>query len=170
MLGVFMTLLLFHVDMRYLCQVDKGWIVVAILGCQLDYICNELQCRIGRLTCDPNLEAGRYKFLTWILVRRSWAMAMNPRRLRLGDLWIQGHLGQSKSQIQVWWHTPLTWATPSAEDLHNWKKEDLLSLFWLLALWDWATARSLNFHLQLLLTVVGSWTTDCKSSTNSLTI
>jgi hypothetical protein len=40
---------------------------VAIPGCQLDYIWNELQSRIGRLTCDPNLEAGRYKFLTWIL-------------------------------------------------------------------------------------------------------
>ena len=30
---------------------------MAILGCQLDYIWNELQSRIGRLTCDPNLEA-----------------------------------------------------------------------------------------------------------------
>jgi hypothetical protein len=36
--------------------------------------------------------------------------------------------------------------------------------------WDWATARSLDFHSQLLLTVVGSWTADCKSSTNSFTI
>jgi hypothetical protein len=55
-----MTLLLFHVNMRYyLCQVDKGWIVVTIPGCQLDYIWNELQSRIGRLTSDPNLEAGR---------------------------------------------------------------------------------------------------------------
>jgi hypothetical protein len=33
--------------------------VVAISGCQLDYIWNELQSRIGRLTSDPNLEAGR---------------------------------------------------------------------------------------------------------------
>ena len=66
MLGVLMTLLLFHVDMRYyLCQIDKGWIVVGIPGCQLDYIWNELQSRIGRLTYDPNLEAQRYKFLTW---------------------------------------------------------------------------------------------------------
>ena len=38
--------------------------VVAIPGCQLDYIWNELQPRIGRLTWDPDLEAGRYKFLT----------------------------------------------------------------------------------------------------------
>jgi hypothetical protein len=61
MLGVFMTLLLFHVDMRYyLCQVDKGWIALAIPGCQLDYIWNELQSRIGRLTRDPNLEAGSF--------------------------------------------------------------------------------------------------------------
>ena len=33
--------------------------VVAIPGCQLDYIWNELQSGIGRLTSDPNLEAGR---------------------------------------------------------------------------------------------------------------
>jgi hypothetical protein len=46
-------------------------LVVAIPGCQLDYIWNELQSRIGRLTSDPNLEAGRYKFLTWILIWRS---------------------------------------------------------------------------------------------------
>jgi hypothetical protein len=26
-------------------------------------------------------------------------------------------LGQSKSQSQVWWYTPLMWATPSAGDL-----------------------------------------------------
>jgi hypothetical protein len=33
--------------------------VVAIPGCQLDYIWNELQSRIGRLTSDPDLEAWR---------------------------------------------------------------------------------------------------------------
>ena len=38
--------------------------VVAISGCQLDYIWNELQSRIERLTCDPDLEARRHKFLT----------------------------------------------------------------------------------------------------------
>ena len=60
MLGVFTTLLLFHVNMRYyLCQVNKGWVVVAIPGYQLDYIWNELQSRIGRLTSDPYLEACR---------------------------------------------------------------------------------------------------------------
>ena len=41
--------------------------VVAIPGCQLDCIWNELQSRIRRLSYDPNLEAQRYKFLTWIL-------------------------------------------------------------------------------------------------------
>jgi hypothetical protein len=45
--------------------------VVAIPDCQLDYIRNELQSRIGRLTCDPDLEAGRHKILTWILAWRS---------------------------------------------------------------------------------------------------
>ena len=38
--------------------------VVAIPGCQPDYIWNELQTTIGRLNYDPNLEAQRYKFLT----------------------------------------------------------------------------------------------------------
>jgi hypothetical protein len=38
---------------------------MAIPGCQLDYIQNELQSRIGRLTYGPDLEAGRYKFPTW---------------------------------------------------------------------------------------------------------
>ena len=66
MLVVLMTLLLCHVDMRYyLCQVDKGWIVVAIPGCQLDYIWNELQSRIGRLTSDPYLEAWRSLSGSW---------------------------------------------------------------------------------------------------------
>jgi hypothetical protein len=33
--------------------------VVAIPGCQLDYIWNEIQSRIGRLTSDPYLEVWR---------------------------------------------------------------------------------------------------------------
>jgi hypothetical protein len=66
-----MTLLLFHEDMRYyLCQVGKRWIIVAIHGCQFDYIWNE-QSGVGRLTSHPNVEDGRYKFLTWILAWRS---------------------------------------------------------------------------------------------------
>jgi hypothetical protein len=44
--------------------------VVAILGCQFDYIWSELQSRIAGLTYDPDLEAGRHKFLTWILAWR----------------------------------------------------------------------------------------------------
>jgi hypothetical protein len=46
-------------------------VVVAIPGCHPDDIWNELQSRIGRLTSDPDLEAGRYKFLTWIL---AWSL------------------------------------------------------------------------------------------------
>ena len=45
--------------------------VLAILGCQLDYKWNELQSKIERITCDLDLEAERYKFLTWILTWRS---------------------------------------------------------------------------------------------------
>jgi hypothetical protein len=58
----------------YLCQVDKGWIVVVIPGCQFGYIWNELQSRIGGHTCDPDLEAGRHKFLTCILAWRFWGI------------------------------------------------------------------------------------------------
>ena len=75
MLGVFTTLLLFHVNMRYyLCQVDKGWIVVAIPGCQLDNIWNELQSGIGRLTSDPYLEA-------WRSLSGSWFEDLEPQWL-----------------------------------------------------------------------------------------
>jgi hypothetical protein len=38
---------------------------VAIPGCQLDYIWNELQSRIGRLTSDPYLEAWRSLSGSW---------------------------------------------------------------------------------------------------------
>jgi hypothetical protein len=45
--------------------------------------------------------------------------AFNPRRQRQGleisDFKVS--LGQSKSQIQVWWYTPLIWVTPSTGDL-----------------------------------------------------
>ena len=34
---------------------------MAIPGCQIDYIWNELQSRIGWLTSDPNLEAWEIK-------------------------------------------------------------------------------------------------------------
>jgi hypothetical protein len=53
-----------------LCQVDRRWIVTAILSCQLDNIWNELQSRNGRHTCDPDLEAGRHRVLIWVLTHR----------------------------------------------------------------------------------------------------
>jgi hypothetical protein len=45
-------------SVKVLCRGHKDG-VVAIPGCQLDYIWNELQSRIGRLTSDPYLEARR---------------------------------------------------------------------------------------------------------------
>ena len=83
--------------------------VTAIPGCQLDYIWNELQSRNGGHTCDPDLEAGRHRLLTWILTwfwSRSWGIVakkfldagkvvhtFNPRRQRQADLWVQGQPG-----------------------------------------------------------------------------
>lgn len=40
---------------------------MAIPGCQDDYIWNVLQSRVAEHICDPDLEAGRHTFLTWIL-------------------------------------------------------------------------------------------------------
>ena len=79
-------------------------------------------------------------------------------------------LGKSKFQIQVWWHTPLIWAIPSAGGLHkdNRKRTCLFSgllaltcqyICWNLlqdfslyrkqlkhlASWDWVTIRFLDF-------------------------
>ena len=140
----------------------QGWVVLAIPGCQLHYIWNELQYRIGRLTSYPNLETGRYKFLKWILAWRSWGIvAMNFRRLRQRDLWVHGHL-----RLKSWWHTPLIWDTPSDGDLYkDIARRFTFSPLRLLALWVWATGRSLDLHSELLLTIVVSWITDCKLST-----
>jgi hypothetical protein len=175
---------------------------MGIPGCQLDYVWNGPQSRIGGLTCKPGLEAGRHKFLTWILAWRSWGtVAMkslgpgkvvhtfNPRRLRQGDLWVQGQPGSKQvPDPGVVVHT-LIWATPSAGDLYKAIRRrkshsSLPACTYLpahllepastedrvkqLASWDWATASSLDFpvtddHCW------GSWTTDCKSS-NSLYI
>jgi hypothetical protein len=44
---------------------------MATPSCQLDYVWSELQSRIEGITCDPDLVAGRHKFLTWILAWRS---------------------------------------------------------------------------------------------------
>jgi hypothetical protein len=39
---------------------------------------------------------------------------MNSRRLRQGDLQVQGHLG-----LKMWWHISLIWTTPFSRDLHK---------------------------------------------------
>jgi hypothetical protein len=46
-------------------QIPSNHIVVAIPGCQLDNIWNELQFGIGRLTSDPYLEAWRSLSGSW---------------------------------------------------------------------------------------------------------
>jgi hypothetical protein len=46
-------------------------VVVAIPGCQLDNIWNELQSGIGRLTSDPYLEA-------WRTLSGSWFEDLEP--------------------------------------------------------------------------------------------
>lgn len=48
---------------------------------------------------------------------------MDSRRLRQGDLPVQGHLG-----LKVWWNTPLIWATPSAGDNIRTLEEGSLAL------------------------------------------
>jgi hypothetical protein len=53
---------------------------------------------------------------------------MDSRRLRQGDLQIQGHLG-----LKVWWDTPLIWATPSSGDHIRTLDEGRLALPLLLA-------------------------------------
>jgi hypothetical protein len=45
--------------------------MMAVPGCQLDYIWNELQPRNGGHICDPDLEAERHRLLTHILTWRS---------------------------------------------------------------------------------------------------
>jgi hypothetical protein len=45
--------------------------VMATPDCQLDYIWNELQSRIGELTYGLDLEAGRHEFMIWTLAWRS---------------------------------------------------------------------------------------------------
>jgi hypothetical protein len=137
--------------------------VVAIPGCQLDYIWNELQSRIRTLTSDPNLEAGRYVSDLDLGMVILWPSGYEFQKIKSGR--------SLSSRSSGRWHTSLIWVIPSAGDQHkDIGRRKIYSLLCLLALWDRATARSFNFHSQLLLTIVGSWTTDCKSSTNSLTI
>ena len=40
--------------------------MIAILGCQHDYIWNELQSRNGGHACDLDLESGGHRLLIWI--------------------------------------------------------------------------------------------------------
>ena len=161
---------------------------MAIPGCQLYYILNELQSRIAGFTHDPDLEAWIYKFLTWILAWRSWGIVamkslgpskvvctFNARRLRQGNLWVQGQSETKQvpdSGMVV--HT-FCWRLMQ----RHWKKED--SLFFIafiylpahllestsredqmkqVALRDWATTRFLGFHFTVDHCLF-SWTTDC---------
>jgi hypothetical protein len=109
--------------------------------CQLDFIWNELQSRIGGLTCGPDLETGRHKFLTWILAWRSWGIVamrslgpgkvvytFNPRRLRQGDLWVQGQPGtkQDPADPGLVVHTFNLGHTFWKPTQGHWKKEDSL--------------------------------------------
>ena len=61
---------------------------------------------------NPDLEAGRHKFLIWILAWTSWGMTamkslgpskvlhmFNPRKLRQGDLWVQDHPGTKQGMF-----------------------------------------------------------------------
>jgi hypothetical protein len=73
---------LFRTDM----SAPKSTPVVAISGCQLDNIWNELQSEIGRLTSDPYLEAWR----------------------SLSGSWFEDQKIESPSLR----NTPLIWATP----------------------------------------------------------
>jgi hypothetical protein len=59
-----------------LCQVDKGWIVMAILGCQLNYIWNKLQSRNGGHNCDPDLKAERqHVYFIYIYIENEFGSA-----------------------------------------------------------------------------------------------
>jgi hypothetical protein len=82
------------------------WIVVmALPGCQLDYIWNELQSRNGGHTCDPDLGAGRLQAsdldLDIVAMKRlgpgKVVHIFNPRRLQQADLWVQGQPGTKQA-------------------------------------------------------------------------
>ena len=125
---------------------------MAIPDCQLNYIWDELQSRIGGFIWDPDLEDGRHKFLTWILAWRSWGIvamkslgsgeivhAFSTRRLRQGDLGVQGQPGTKQIPDPglvahtfnlahtSCWPTPLIWPhLTSTSSSGRGKKEDLL--------------------------------------------
>ena len=77
---------------------------MAIPGCQLDHIWNELLSRAVIFIIQLlglYIYEGSPVTLIWRLGERS---------LRL-NLRVRGHLG-----LKVWWNTPLIWATTSAGD------------------------------------------------------
>jgi hypothetical protein len=126
---------------------------MAIPGCQLDCIWNELQSRIRRLTCDPDLEAGRHKFLTWILAWKSWGIvAVNSKRLRQGDPWVQGQAWTKQvpdpGVVVHTFNLGHTFCCRLHKSIGRWKFF-ITSLHLvasnLLALWDWTPTRSLDF-------------------------
>jgi len=85
---------------------------VAIPGCQLDYIWNELQPRIGRLTFDPDLEAD-LDFGMKILRQSSYeSQEFRAKRSEFKVTW-----DQDPDPVVVV-HT-LIWATTSAGDFHK---------------------------------------------------
>jgi hypothetical protein len=56
---------------------------MAVPGCQLVYIWNETQSRIGGLPCDPDLEAGRQVSdldLGMEILRQSGYKKLGPRQ------------------------------------------------------------------------------------------
>ena len=99
---------------------------MAIPGCQLDYIWNELQSRIGKITSDT-----------------FWRLEIEVSDLDLG-MEILRHSGYGFQKIKTGRSpssrssgiatTPLLWATPSAGDHVRTLEEG--SIIHLLAVWD----------------------------------
>jgi hypothetical protein len=52
---------------------------MAIPGCQVDYIWNELQSRFGGLTCDPDPEVGRHRGIEVMRNLDPGMVVHNPR-------------------------------------------------------------------------------------------
>ena len=162
---------------------------MAISGCQLDYIWNELQSRIGRLTYDPNLEAQRYKCLTLILVWKSWSIVAKTRRSpssrSFGIKGMEAHtfnLGHTlcwRTTAFNLGHTPC-WR-PTAFNLGYilcWRyirtlEEGRLPLSLFLACLPHGTEKLLDPWTSIhscCWPLLWSWTANCKSLTNSLTV
>ena len=74
---------------------------MAIRCCQVDYIWNEPKSRIGGLTCDPDLEARRHKFLTWILRHRGHEK-LRPRQGSTYLISLETEARRSLSSRSAW--------------------------------------------------------------------